>query len=234
MRQAILLVVIAALQLALRVLFQGVPVVPHYIDFNPGIALVPAAGCFLGPAGAVVSAVASLAGDWWLGMWSALSIFRGAGCLFFALSAGALWPVARRLGWPGFILAGAVGSLVAASWTGIGMDLTRSYPFAYASTIVLVHDAAFCLVMGPGLSYLGRGLAGPDEQPWSFRAMWWVFWGAAGAWLMGIFVSGTFYRDWPFERYHLSDHSGIGLAFCVAPFLILNVMGAIRAVMARS
>jgi hypothetical protein len=51
---------------------------------------------------------------------------------------------------------------------------------------------------------------------------------------MGIFVSGTFYRDWPFERYHLSDHSGIGLAFCVAPFLILNVMGAARAVMARS
>ena len=35
-----------------RLPFAQVPIIPHYLDFHPGIALVPLSGVFFGPAGA--------------------------------------------------------------------------------------------------------------------------------------------------------------------------------------
>ena len=223
-----LLVLCALLQVGLRLLFQGVPIVPHYIDFNPGIALVPAAGCFLRPAGAFVSLAASLASDYWLGTWSTLSLFRGAGVFFFAMSASALWPVGRKGGWLGYLLVSLIGCFAAASWMGVGADLTRTYPFAYVSTVVLLHHAVFCLVIGPGLYGALRRLTDVPERDWGYRAAWWVLSGAVGSWLLGLFVSATFYRIWPVGHYHLSDFTGIGLALCVLPLLILNGLGSAR------
>lgn len=224
----ITLVMVAALQVAIRYLFQATPVVPHYIDFNPGIALVPAAGCFLGPAGAIVSMIASLACDYLHDMWTAMAAFRALGVFFFAMSASALWPLARKAGWLGYLVVNAVGCFAAASWAGLGADLTRTYPFAYVSTILLLHHAFFCLLVGPGLYLVAHHRFNTPDRTWGFRAAWWVVWGAAGSWAMGIFVSGTFYRDWPFESYHLSDFSGIGLALCVFPLLLLNLLGSAR------
>jgi len=224
----ITLVLVTALQIALRYFFQAMPVVPHYVDFNPGIALVPAAGCFLGPAGAVASMVASLVGDYLQDMWTALAVFRALGVFFFAMSASALWPIARKAGWLGYVVVNAVGCFAAASWTGVGSDLTRTYPFAYLSTVVLLHHAFFCLTIGPGLYVLARNRIDVPDRAWGFRAAWWVVWGAVGSWVMGIFISGTFYKDWPFETYHLSDFSGIGLALCVFPLLLLNLLGSAR------
>ncbi|MFH0907424.1 MAG: hypothetical protein V1929_01500 [bacterium] len=224
----ITLVIVVALQVALRFTFQSVPVVPHYIDFNPGIALVPAAGCFLGLAGAIASMVANLASDYLQDMWSALALFRALGVFFFAMSASALWPIARKAGWMGYVVVNLIGCFAAASWSGLGADLTRTYPFAYVSTIVLLHHGLFCLIAGPGLYLAARNRIDVPERDWGLRASWWVVSGAVGSWIMGIFVSGTFYRNWPFEQYHLSDFSGMGLVVYIVPLLLLNLLGSAR------
>ena len=70
-----------------RLPFAQVPIIPHYLDFHPGVVLVPLAGVFFGPAGAWGSLVASIIGDRLMGPWGAITLFRALGFFAFALSA---------------------------------------------------------------------------------------------------------------------------------------------------
>jgi hypothetical protein len=220
------LVVVFVAEVGARLLFQFVPVVPYFIEFNPGVALVPASGYFLGPAGAFASLAATVLADHWTGLWSVLSLFKAAGIFAMALSAWALRS-SGPFSMAGFIVTGLVSLFAASVWTGVGAEALRIYPFTYVSSLLLVHNAVFFLLLAPGLWSAGkhvRPIAGGSP---SARAQ--IAGGAIGACVLGILISAGFYGMWPFERYHLSDHAGLALVLCVTPLLALHAIGLGRA-----
>ena len=74
-----------------RLPFFAAPMIPHYLEFNPGVALVPLLGVFWGPAAVWSALAASLLGDWITGIWSSLSIFKAVGMASMAFTAQYLW-----------------------------------------------------------------------------------------------------------------------------------------------
>jgi hypothetical protein len=219
-------VVVIFVEVLVCVLFAWMPMVPHFVAFNPGAALIPASGYFLGPLGAVASLTASIISDHLTGLWSIFSLFKGLGVFLAALSAWAL-----RSEGPfsmiGFCTAGLFSLFAGASWAGVGAELLRIYPFTYIATLALLHDVVFFLLLVPGLWSLGRSL--PPVRGGSLSARTYIVGGALAAYGVGVVTSAIFYRAWPFERYHLSDQTGLALVLCVTPLLALHLLGLGRA-----
>ena len=69
----------------------AVQMIPHHLDFQPGIVLVPLSAVFFGPAGVWGALAASLLGDKLFGQWNVLSWYRAAAVFFFALGTMRLW-----------------------------------------------------------------------------------------------------------------------------------------------
>jgi hypothetical protein len=211
-------------------LFAATPLVPHFIEFNPGAGLVPASGYFLGPAGAAVSLAASLLGDYWTGLWSPLSLFKAAGVFLCALSAWAL-----RSSGPfslhGFAVAGSLSTVAAGVWAGIGAEVLRLYPFTYISAVQIIQYAVFFFLLMPAAWNAGSRLRPIAGAALSARA--YIVGGMVGAWGFATFVSAAFYKAWPFERYHLSDYTGLALLVCIAPLAALHLLGLGKALIAR-
>lgn len=238
----------AAVGLAARLPFVRVPLIPHFLDFNPGVAWVPLSGVFWGPAGAWGAVVASLAGDRLLGLWSPLSPYRAVGVFLFALAAQRLWEVRGPAdgvpqvipGWGRtlrFMMVMWPGCFVAATWPAWAAEATRCYPFTYVASVLLAHHLLFCAALGPVVyRVFARELvpsfgtwrdvmASAEETKLAHRGASLLSLGALGSWLIGLAYSGLFYGHWPWQRFHLGDHTSRFIVWASGAFLVLQVLG---------
>ena len=225
-------------------------IIPHYLDFHPGVILVPLAGVFFGPAGAWGSLVASLVGDRLMGPWGAISIFRALGFFFFALSAQKMWnfsfwfevghmkPSRSWSHTARFILISWPGCALAAAWQGLGSELLRLYPFTYVASLLTLNNIMFCTLLGLPLYRLMAGLWVPRFGTWdealgadagpgspSLRNVIFIAAGAVAALLTGFYISELVYHIGPLEPFTLGTHTGILVPLVVIPMLIVNAAG---------
>lgn len=243
----------AVLELLVRLPFAKFQMIPHYLDFHPGVVLVPLAGIFFGPAGAWGSLAASLLGDRLLGLWGMASAFRAAGFFLFALSARRLWdfswrsdsvaaamdPIWSRTG--RFMLAAWPGCFIAASWQGLGSEVLRSYPFSYVASLLVMNNLLFCTLLGLplyrlvaryGIPRFGTwretmGLGGVSSPTTPLDAFF-VAAGGLGACMIGWYAGRLFYHVGPMQPMVLGSYCGILVPVCVVPFLILQIVGLFR------
>lgn len=160
-----------------RLPFAALPTVPHYMGFNPGIALVPLAAVFWGPAAAWAAAAASVAGDAACGLWGPLTPFRAAGMLLYALATQHLWDAmesgAASAGHPArwgrtarFLFVAWPGALVAATWPAIGAEWRGLYPFPYFFALLAVQHVVFVTALGVALYRLVAREIVPHTGTW--------------------------------------------------------------------
>lgn len=225
-------------------------VIPHFLWLDPGVAAIPLAGIFAGPAGVWAAAAGTGLGDMLAGQWGVMSGWRITGAAFWALSAHALWDAtlwpesdccAHRPRWGQsfrFLWSAWPGALAAAVWTALGADLNRLYPFPYILTILTLHHTGFAWMLGIAfyrmiarelMPHTGtwRALSGLKESdaPVSmFRASL-LLCSMCGAATGGLIYARIAYRLNPFEIYVLGVHTGRGLLFAVLPFLLLAALG---------
>ncbi|MFH0953424.1 MAG: hypothetical protein V1873_03745 [Verrucomicrobiota bacterium] len=242
--------VTAAFQVAVRVPFAWFQMIPYYLDFHPGVVFVPLAGVFFGPAGAWGSLAASLLGDRLMGPWGWISVFRGLGFFLFALSTQKIWDAAlSRHAEPAepaptwnhtlrFIFASWPGCLLGAAWQGLGAELLGAYPFAYVMILLAMNNLLFCTMLGLPLYRLAARYwvprfggwheslgAGAPTTPMSVAL---IVAGAAGACLLGWFVSWFRYGVELFEPFVLGTRTGILVPLCVVPLLLAHAAGVFR------
>ena len=235
-----------------RLPFAQVPIIPHYLDFHPGIALVPLSGVFFGPAGAWGSALASIAGDAMFDMLDALSVFRALGFFLCAWATQRLWDCLtndeewrdRRPTWTQtlrFIFTCWPGCVIAALWPAFGSEWMRTYPFVYIASILVLNNLLFCTLLGLPLYRLmarhwvinfgtwrrimSRSPLPGATSPVSAAL---ILIGAFGAGLVGWYVSGACYRVHLWQPFVLGTHTGQWLVWAIAPFLILQLVGLFR------
>lgn len=241
------------LLLLVRLPFVKAAMIPYYLEFQPGIVVVPLAGVFWGPAGALGVLTASLAGDWLLGMWGPLSAFRAVGLFIYAYSANRLWDfsethVGKRGGltphWGQtlrFLYVSWPGCCAAASWPALGADILRLYPFPYFVFLLLLNNLVFTTMLGPAFyRILARELV-PHFGCWrevmkehpspvlSVRGAWLHVTGCAGACVAGILLGGSVYRMWPDQAFVIGTSTGSLLVALVLPLMLLQVVGLLLA-----
>ncbi len=240
-----------------RLPFIHTQIIPYYVDFNPGIVLVPIVGVFLGPAGVWGCFVASFVGDSLMGMWGPMSIFRGIGYFLFALSAKRLWdayPSGAARGYAPvwratfrFILFAWPGCLIAAAWSALGAEILDLYPFVYVFFLQLMNHLLFVTILGVALyrifardfaPYFGtwRSYLAKDVMilPLSCYGVILLVIGSLGACLAGLsigrFVYGIslFQALTPGKSMFLGTASGVAVIAGVAPFMGLQLLGLFR------
>ncbi len=230
--------------------FAHFQIIPHYLDFHPGVVLVPLSGVFFGPAGAWGSFAASLIGDRLMGPWGAISIFRALGFFFFALSAQKMWnfsfwlevghlkPLHTWSHTARFILVSWPGCVLAAAWQGLGSEMLRLYPFTYVASLLALNNLLFCTLLGLPLYRLMAGLWVPRFGTWnealgknagpgspSIRNLIFIAGGAVLSLLGGFYISGLAYHIGPLEPFALGASTGILVPLVVIPMLIVNAAG---------
>lgn len=233
-----------------RLPFAHFQIIPHHLDFHPGVILVPLAGVFFGPAGAWGSLVASLIGDRLVGPWGAITVFRALGFFMFALSAERMWNfsfwfevghVKPSHSWnhtARFILVSWLGCALAAAWQGLGSELLRLYPFTYVASLIALNNMLFCTLLGLPLYRLMASLWVPRFGTWdavlgkragpgspSIRNVIFVAGGGVLALLTGFCISALAYHIGPLEPFALGEHTGILVPLVVIPLLIVNAAG---------
>ena len=235
-----------------RLPFAQVPIIPHYLDFHPGIALVPLSGVFFGPAGAWGSALASVAGDAMFDMLDGLSVFRALGFFLCACAAQRGWavfsdfdnPQGKNTTWARtlrFIFTSWPACFIAAVWQALGLEWLRVYPFIYIASILALNNLLFCTLLGLPLYRLmarhwvinfgtwrrimSRSPLPGATSPVSAAL---ILIGAFGAGLVGWYVSGACYRVHLWQPFVLGTHTGQWLVWAIAPFLILQLVGLFR------
>ena len=238
--------------LLFRLPFAPVQMMPFYLEFNPGIALIPLAGVFWGPAGVWGAFAATLLGDGLLGMWSELSIYRATGFFMLALTAQQLWyePLVRaqrerkhRIAWRStlrFITVAIPGCMISAVWTGLGSELLGLYPFPYLASLVAVHHIALMTLLAPAMYRVMMTKLYPRWGTWqdvmqvnryahkgSTRRAVSLWVGSLGGYAAGCFAGASFYQIWPFEPYVLGTTCGVWLRVLVIPFILLHLSGLI-------
>jgi energy-coupling factor transport system substrate-specific component len=233
-----------------RLPFSHFQIIPHHLDFNPGVVFVPLFGVFFGPAGAWGSVAASLIGDRLIGPWGAFSIFRALGFFLFSLSAQKMWNfsfwfeaghVKPAHSWSHtarFILVSWPGCALAASWQGLGSELLRLYPFTYVASLLVLNNILFCTLLGLPLYRLMAGLWAPHFRMWnevvgvdtgsgspSLRNAIFITAGSVAALLTGFYISELVYHVSPLQPFALGACSGILVPLVVTPMLIVNATG---------
>jgi len=241
--------VATALLLLARLPFVHADIITFYVEFQPGIVLVPLAGVFWGPAGALGVLAASLIGDWLYGLWGPLSAFRAVGLFLFSYSAKHLWDYLHTRERSGrgltphwgqtmrFLLISWPGCFLAASWPAVGAEYLRLYPFPYIVALLLTHHLIFTTLLAPALyrilarelvPYFGcwrEVLQDIPSRPLSPLGARLHVLGGLGACVAGILGGGVFYRMWPTRASVLGTYCGWGLLVLVVPFLILQIGG---------
>jgi hypothetical protein len=241
-----------AVEILVRVPFLGAQMIPHHLDFQPGIVFVPLAAVFFGPAGAWGALAASLLGDKLLGQWNVLSFFRAAGFFFFALGTQQLWDFTFRRNAPApelnrtwfhalrFTFVSWAGCLLAASWRALGSEMMRAYPFAYIVSLLVLNNLLFCTLLGAVLYRLMAGYWVPRFGGWRDAlsdAVWQrtslsngalITIGGLGSCLAGLFISGAVYDVGPLQPFVLGSHTGVLVPIVVIPFLIAQAVGVFR------
>ena len=238
-----------ALFLLARSPFFKVPLIPYYLEFMPAIVIVPIAGVFWGPAGALGVAAGSLAGDALFGFWGVLSPYRALSLFLYAYSAKQLWDYSMtRLGRRGgldpnwgqtlrFVLVSWPGCFAAATWTGMGADMFRLYPLPYIASLLVVNNLLFVTLLGPAfyrilarelVPHFGcwRDVMGDEAMtPMTGRGASIHLVGSVGGWVLGILVAGVVYGLWPTQAAVLGSTAGPGVKAVVLPFLLMQVVG---------
>ncbi|MBU1909609.1 MAG: hypothetical protein KJ726_06160, partial [Verrucomicrobia bacterium] len=203
----------AAAQLLALLLFSRLQLIPHHLDFNPGIVLTPLAGILFGPAGVWSAMAAALAGNWLLGTLSGLSIFQGAGLAVFAWTAWRLWDTVSESGasWGRaafFVLICVPGALAAAAWHALGSEMLRLYPYAYIVSVAAAHHLVFCALLGPPLILFTARFECPRAPPTNPSRALVIAGSAMAAAFLGVGVSRRVYGIGPFEPFVLGLHAG--------------------------
>jgi hypothetical protein len=227
-------------------------IIPHYLDFHPGVVIVPLSGVFLGPAGVWGSVAASLISDRLIGPWGSFSIYRALGFFFFSLSAQRMWNFSFRFeassvkpahSWghtARFILVVWPGCALAASWQGLGSELLRLYPFTYVASLLVLNNVLFCTLLGlplyrlmarwwvPRFGTWGEVL-GADAEPGSssFRHVLFIAGGSVAALLTGFYISAWVYHVSPLQPFALGANTGFLVPWSVAVMLIVNAAGCV-------
>ena len=232
-----------------RAPFLFVQYIPHAVPFEPASPLIPLFGVMWGPPAFLAVALASLAGDALAGMGDAGAVFRAIGAMLYAWSARALWCAASGwgsmtreppMGWAPafrFVMVAGPGCVLYATWTALGADALRWYPFAYVAMVALIHHALFLGVLGV-IIYRGAmrdvlphcgawcdPCAEADSAAsWSWRRVIGLTAGAIGALGVGLALS---YRSghpaWPPAM--MGDAAGPVLWLAMLPFIALQIMG---------
>jgi hypothetical protein len=240
-------------QLLFRFPFLRAQMIPHHLDFQPGVVLVPLAAVFFGPAGVWGALVASLVGDKLFGQWNLLSWYRAAGFFFFALGTMRLWDFTFRRDAPAadlsrswflalrFTFVSWSGCFLAASWRAMGSELARAYPFAYIVSLLVLNNLLFCTLLGAAFYRLMAGywvprfggwreaMPGGDEpQRTSLLNAFFIVAGGVGSCLAGLLVSNAFYNVGPLQPFVLGSATGVLVPVTVIPFLLVQAVGALR------
>ena len=229
--------------------FSRLQIIPHHLDFNPGVFVAPLSGVCFGPAGAIGSAAAVVLGDRLQAQLGWLSVFHATGAFLFALSARRLWrfaahrdrePAESWMHTLNFVLASWLACCVSAAWQGFGSEALRLYPFAYTATLALLQGIIFCTVLGaPAYRLMARwwvprygvwGDRGEDsgDVP-QLRSVALVALGGAGALLTGLFISQAVHHVKPFSQpFVVGMRTGILVPVAVLPFLLAGMAGLIQ------
>ncbi|MGD9875117.1 MAG: hypothetical protein AB7T27_12735 [Kiritimatiellia bacterium] len=245
-----------------RLPFFAAPMIPNYIEFNPGIALVPLMGVFWGPAAVWSALLATLLGDWITGLWSSLSVWKALGIASMAFTAQYLWDTGAPNAYAGrkhtrswsstfhYLHAASAGCFVAAAWTGLGADMARLYPFPYISALILAHHLIFVNLLGIAFYRFSVREVIPDWGNWrsameneypipvpAHFASVSVWVTGTGACVAGWLIGAVFYRITPLRPYVLGNYCGTGLAAVLIIFLaahsFLLLRGPLRKVPAK-
>jgi len=247
-RLAAWFVITTMLVVLVRLPFAMASPVPHYIDFNPGIVIVPLAAVFWGPAGVLGCLAGTLLGDGLFGMWSEFTIFRAIGVVCFAASAQRLWQTdglrkkhasqhsADVSSTFHFICISIPGCFLASTWAGWGSEFLGLYPFPYFASIVLLNNLLYVVLLGAVCYPLFVRKFITDENTWdaimgaeatasplSAKATVCLWGGAIGAYVAGCFAAWLFYQTTPFKYYILGTTAGLGLLVIITPFMLLQI-----------
>ncbi len=227
-----------------RLAFAAVEMIPHHLDFDPGVSLVPLAGVFLGASGAWGVGLGSLAADRLLGLSGWEVVLRALALFLFALGTRRLWDVSLRpdaatavpaASWGHtlrFLFASWPGCLVASAWGALASELARVYPFAYVVSLLALHHVLFCTLLGlplyRAMAMLRLPVSGWSPGPTRPGAAALIVAGSVGACVAGLLVSRTFYGIGPLEPFVIGTGTGWGVTAAVIPFLVLQAVGLFR------
>ena len=236
--------------LAARLVFWPAQLIPFYLDFNPGIFLVPLLASGWGPSAVWGAVAAALVGDAITGLWSGMSAFNAAGVFTMGWIAQATWDHPRHTtagnpGWPEtlhFITVSWCGAFALAAWQGLGAEIMRLYAFPYFCSVALVHHLFFCTLLGVSFyriaardyfsrfgnwRQLMRRRAG---HPLRDRARIWLWIGALGAATIGILSGWIFFHIPPWPPLTLGITCGPVIEALVIPFLLVQLLTLLRVV----
>ena len=240
--------IVSLLLTLVRLPFMGVQPIPHYLELNPGIVLVPVFAVLWGPAGVWGSLAAALLGDALTGMWGGMTFFRATGWWAMALTAKRLWAAypmpagpdgKHRDGWrPAFrcLLVSVPGCFAAAGWYGLGTEWLRLFPMAYTSSLTILHHFGFTVILMLPLYRMMIRLLHPDFSDWqdedqpapppvSRMGILLIITGSIGGAVASSWMSISQYGLYPFTPYMLGSFSGPMVTAIGTLFLTLHLVG---------
>lgn len=225
----------ALAMVVIRLPFIALPVLPYYLEFNPGVALIPLFAICWGPWAAVGIAVGTLLGDVVSGMWNGMTLYKVIGLAGFALVTARLirsrppLEAPHSVPWPLWTLLSLPGILFSAAVNGLGAEWNHLYPFGYIVLITCIHHAFFCMTAGP--LFLVRGvprLYDPPESrtplPRAGRAA--LLLSGLGACLSGWFAEKLYYGRDLLDVHVLGETNG-PLVSVFAAFFVFVCMAAL-------
>ena len=223
----------------LRLLFASQDILPGSLPLNPFIGLLFWACIRYGPAGLWGGLISFLIAEALLGSDSTFVVFRFIGVLMlcwyglrrhrYLCDKGAdMMMPGSMLWWVAAIMAAAAD----ASWTAMGAEVLRLYPFAYIWSLVFAHDLIFILLLGFGLTWLlGKSAPWTEQLPArtpvrrSKLASTIMHSGTLGAAISGLLITALVYKLSPFRIFMLGDETGMAVAIVPGLFLMLEMIG---------
>ncbi len=225
----------------LRLPFPRAAILPGFVEYQPGFALLPLLGAMWGAAGCWAAVASSLLTDGWMELSPSLRLPRAVG-MFLAARCGQCLLVAGggsagkwAMAWDftQMLPSAAIAALCVAGAAG----LYRYYPFVYVSTLSLLQHLFFLMLFLPLLSRAIR--FSPEEWGgrWPFllpvascgrasRAAGTLIWvGAVGGWLTTYLVSGWLDGIWPRTIYIIGTVPSGWAPRLALPFILIAALG---------
>lgn len=230
------------LLLVFRLPFFALPVLPHYIELNPGVGFLAVFAGFWGWPVVIGSFIATLLGDALQGMLTGFSWFKATGTLVMTATFSVVWhrtrhsdsPLSEPLKWS---VAGLLSVLVYAAWVGWGAEANMLYPFAYAAFIAAAHHAFFLMTFGLfAFCKMRSAFPHPEKGQALLQKRWAgaIALSGLGACLSGWLAENNYYQRDLFDAHVLGEHNGPLVEVFVILFLLLNIVGLIVAGVKRS